>query len=141
MKLPKFLQSFLNEREVKRHIKKMEKAQSKPQYQIEMLRQDVDKVDELSKKTLDLINQVLNERTQEELKKRREYEDQTDPFKADKWKVVYDAKGQVSTVYFNGQELYGVTRFDIDFDPTTNGQTPLFTYEGHGSIEIITESE
>lgn len=137
MKKPKFLQSFLDYR----HAIKQKNYLNSDKCKISDLTYEVDCLKNQIDSALSIIHQLEHEKIVEELEERKKEDKRTDPFSADKWKVVYDADHNVSTVYFNGQELYGVQEFKVDFDAALDGQTPRLTYEGYGSIDIETESE
>ena len=141
MKQLNFLQRYLKKRRDRKWEKRFEKIKKTPEYKIKQLQDQIDKQNTILEATQAFINRVDEQDRKDFIQAHKEELDRTDPFKADKWKVVYDTKGKVSTVYFNGQELYGVSRFDIDFDASVNGQQPCFTYEGYGSVEVVTESE
>lgn len=140
MKKPKFLQRYLD----KRDIKKMKKLRNTPEFQIEQLNSTLKRQEERLGEVKTKLSVLEAEKRLKVLEEEAKEKERTDPYKADQWKVVYDPQHKLSTVYFNGQELYGAREFHVDFDGTQLGdykQIPIISYEGHGSVEIITESE
>ena len=144
MKKPEFLQRldlYMEMRRNKKRAKRFNKIKKTPKYKIDQLEMQLKNQNERLQDALNSVHKLEDEKRCKEIAERKAERERTDPFKADKWKVVYDPNGKISTVYFNDQELYGVQRFDVDFDSATEGQTPRFTLESYGSITIETESE
>lgn len=63
------------------------------------------------------------------------------PFRHDKYKVIYNADKELSTVYINGIEMKGVQVFSYSWDADERGQIPIITLRGYGSVETQTLSE
>lgn len=142
MKKPKFLQRLSAKRAAKQRDK-LEKKAHKFQQSDKGRILELERIVKEQKNEIDwntsFIEALKNERRQQEMEQYRQEQERTDPFKADKWKVVYNPKGQLSKVYLNGQQLHGAQNFSIDID--ADNQTPYFNYYGSGSVEVITESE
>lgn len=140
MKKLNFLQRYL----IKRQGKKNKKILNSNEYKIGSLEHDMEQMREyvhnLNASISDLSRQSNLKRLTEEKEERKK----TDPYRADKWKVIYNADKKLSEVYLNGVQLYGARSFAIDFDGTQNNKykdVPIISYEGYGSVDILTESE
>lgn len=67
------------------------------------------------------------------LEKHRKESDKTRWNKADKYRLVYDANKELTSVFINDKQMYGIADVSIDFDG--KNQCPRITLIGYGSIE------